>query len=135
MIGIEIVVAAQDVQHVKLEFGQRRQSGNVAARSAFSQLISQYPTSEYVPEAMFYSAQAYAAEQNPNAGGRRALHHLRTRTAHGEMGREKSGRVHPWPREEVGGRPKRADPADALDRIAQLPPQQAQSMRQSVRRR
>ena len=46
---------------------QLLKGGNVAARSAFSQLISQYPTSEYVPEAMFYSAQAYAAEQNPNA--------------------------------------------------------------------
>jgi tol-pal system protein YbgF len=46
---------------------QLLKGGNVAARSAFSQLITQYPTSEYVPEAMFYSAQAYAAEQNPNA--------------------------------------------------------------------
>jgi tol-pal system protein YbgF len=46
---------------------QLLKGGNVAARSAFSELISKYPTSEYVPEAMFYSAQAYAAEQNPNA--------------------------------------------------------------------
>jgi tol-pal system protein YbgF len=41
--------------------------GNVAARSAFSELISKYPTSEYVPEAMFYTAQAYAAERNLDA--------------------------------------------------------------------
>jgi tol-pal system protein YbgF len=41
--------------------------GNVAARSAFSELISKYPTSEYVPEAMFYTAQAYAAERNLEA--------------------------------------------------------------------
>ena len=46
---------------------QLLKGGNAAARSAFSELISKYPTSEYVPEAMFYSAQAYAAEQNPNA--------------------------------------------------------------------
>ena len=46
---------------------QLLKGGNVAARSAFSELISKYPTSEYVPEAMFYSAQAYAAEQNLNA--------------------------------------------------------------------
>lgn len=46
---------------------QLLKGGNVAARSAFSELISKYPRSEYVPEAMFYSAQAYAAEQNPNA--------------------------------------------------------------------
>jgi tol-pal system protein YbgF len=41
--------------------------GNAAARSAFSELISKYPTSEYVPEAMFYTAQAYAAERNLDA--------------------------------------------------------------------
>lgn len=46
---------------------QLLKGGNVAARSAFSELISKYPTSEYVPEAMFYAAQAYAAEQNLNA--------------------------------------------------------------------
>ena len=46
---------------------QLLKGGNAAARSAFSELITKYPTSEYVPEAMFYSAQAYAAEQNPNA--------------------------------------------------------------------
>lgn len=46
---------------------QLLKGGNAAARSAFSELITKYPTSEYVPEAMFYSAQAYAAEQNPSA--------------------------------------------------------------------
>ena len=46
---------------------QLLKGGNVAARSAFSELITKYPRSEYVPEAMFYSAQAYAAEQNLNA--------------------------------------------------------------------
>jgi tol-pal system protein YbgF len=46
---------------------QLLKGGNVAARSAFSELITKYPTSEYVPEAMFYSAQAYAAERNLDA--------------------------------------------------------------------
>ena len=46
---------------------QLLRGGNVAARSAFSELITKYPTSEYVPEAMFYTAQAYAAERNVNA--------------------------------------------------------------------
>lgn len=46
---------------------QLLRGGNVAARSAFSELISKYPTSEYVSEAMFYTAQAYAAEQNLDA--------------------------------------------------------------------
>ena len=46
---------------------QLLKGGNVAARGAFSELITKYPTSEYVPEAMFYSAQAYAAERNPDA--------------------------------------------------------------------
>jgi tol-pal system protein YbgF len=46
---------------------QLLKGGNVAARSAFSELISKYPTSEYVPEAMFYTAQAYAAERNAEA--------------------------------------------------------------------
>lgn len=46
---------------------QLLRGGNVAARSAFSELITKYPTSEYVPEAMFYSAQAYAAERNLDA--------------------------------------------------------------------
>ena len=46
---------------------QLLKGANAAARSAFSELITKYPTSEYVPEAMFYSAQAYAAEQNPSA--------------------------------------------------------------------
>jgi len=46
---------------------QLLKGGNVAARSAFSELISKYPTSEYVPEAMFYSAQAYTAERNLDA--------------------------------------------------------------------
>jgi tol-pal system protein YbgF len=46
---------------------QLLRGGNVAARSAFSELITRYPTSEYVPEAMFYTAQAYAAERNLDA--------------------------------------------------------------------
>jgi tol-pal system protein YbgF len=46
---------------------QLLKGGNAAARSAFSELITKYPKSEYVPEAMFYMAQAYAAEQNTNA--------------------------------------------------------------------
>jgi tol-pal system protein YbgF len=46
---------------------QLLKGGNVAARSAFKDLITRYPRSEYVPEAMFYTAQAYAAERNPDA--------------------------------------------------------------------
>ncbi len=46
---------------------QLLKGGNVAARSAFSELITKYPTSEYVPEAMFYTAQAYTAERNLDA--------------------------------------------------------------------
>jgi len=46
---------------------QLLKGGNVAARSAFSELISRYPSSEYVPEAMFYTAQAYTAERNLGA--------------------------------------------------------------------
>ena len=41
--------------------------GNAAARSAFSELVAQYPNSEYAPEAIFYSAQSFAAERNPGA--------------------------------------------------------------------
>ncbi|HLA14523.1 MAG TPA: tetratricopeptide repeat protein [Gemmatimonadaceae bacterium] len=40
---------------------------NSAARSAFSELVAQYPNSEYAPEAIFYSAQSFAAERNPAA--------------------------------------------------------------------
>lgn len=46
---------------------QLLKGGNVAARSAFSDLIARYPGSEYVPEAMFYTAQAFAAERNLDA--------------------------------------------------------------------
>lgn len=46
---------------------QLLKGGNAAARSAFSELIRKYPTSEYVPEAMFYTAQAYTAERNLDA--------------------------------------------------------------------
>jgi tol-pal system protein YbgF len=46
---------------------QLLKGGNVAARSAFNELITKYPKSEYVPEAMFYTAQAYAAERNLTA--------------------------------------------------------------------
>jgi tol-pal system protein YbgF len=46
---------------------QLLKGGNVSARAAFKELITKYPTSEYVPEAMFYTAQAYAAERNMDA--------------------------------------------------------------------
>jgi tol-pal system protein YbgF len=46
---------------------QLLKGGNVSARSAFSELISKYPKSEFVPEAMFYTAQAFAAERNLDA--------------------------------------------------------------------
>jgi tol-pal system protein YbgF len=46
---------------------QLLKGGNSSARAAFSELITKYPTSEYVPEAMFYSAQAYTAERNLDA--------------------------------------------------------------------
>lgn len=46
---------------------QLLKGGNASARSAFNELITKYPTSEYVPEAMFYTAQAYAAERNLTA--------------------------------------------------------------------
>jgi tol-pal system protein YbgF len=46
---------------------QLLKGGNVSARSAFADLIAKYPKSEYVPEAMFYTAQAYAAERNLDA--------------------------------------------------------------------
>jgi tol-pal system protein YbgF len=46
---------------------QLLKGGNSAARAAFGELISKYPKSDLVPEAMFYSAQAYAAERNADA--------------------------------------------------------------------
>ena len=46
---------------------QLLKGGNASARSAFTELITKYPKSEYVPEAMFYTAQAYAAERNADA--------------------------------------------------------------------
>ena len=46
---------------------QLLKGGNVAARAAFAELITKYPRSDLVPEAMFYTAQAYAAERNPDA--------------------------------------------------------------------
>jgi len=46
---------------------QLLKGGNVAARAAFGELISKYPKSDLVPEAMFYTAQAYAAERNGDA--------------------------------------------------------------------
>jgi tol-pal system protein YbgF len=46
---------------------QLLKGGNVAARAAFGELISKYPKSDLVPEAMFYTAQAYAAERNSDA--------------------------------------------------------------------
>jgi len=46
---------------------QLLKGGNASARSAFNELIAKYPKSEYVPEAMFYTAQAFAAERNLTA--------------------------------------------------------------------
>jgi tol-pal system protein YbgF len=46
---------------------QLLKGGNVAARAAFSELIAKYPKSDLVPEAMFGTAQAYAAERNADA--------------------------------------------------------------------
>ena len=46
---------------------QLLKGGNVSARAAFSELIAKYPTSDLVPEAVFYTAQAYAAERNFDA--------------------------------------------------------------------
>lgn len=46
---------------------QLLKGGNSAARAAFSELIAKYPRSDLVPEAMFYTAQAYAAERNADA--------------------------------------------------------------------
>src|SRR6266480_5895040 len=46
---------------------QLLKGGNVAARAAFSELIAKYPRSDLVPEAMFYTAQAFAAERNTDA--------------------------------------------------------------------
>src|SRR5688500_13143282 len=41
--------------------------GNASSHSAFTDLLSRYPNTEYAPEAVFYSAQAFAAEKNLNA--------------------------------------------------------------------
>ena len=46
---------------------QLLKGGNTAARAAFAELIQKYPKSDLVPEAMFYTAQAYAAERNTEA--------------------------------------------------------------------
>ena len=46
---------------------QLLKGGNASARAAFNELIGKYPKSEYVPEAMFYTAQAYSAERNLTA--------------------------------------------------------------------
>lgn len=43
---------------------QLLKGGNVAARAAFSELITKYPRSDLVPDAMFFTAQAFAAERN-----------------------------------------------------------------------
>lgn len=50
---------------------QLLKGGNVSARAAFSELIAKYPKSDLVPEAMFYTAQAYAAERNADAADAR----------------------------------------------------------------
>ena len=46
---------------------QLLKGGNVAARAAFSELITKYPRSDLVPDAMFFTAQAFAAERNVGA--------------------------------------------------------------------
>ena len=46
---------------------QLLKGGNAAARSAFNELIARYPNSELAPEAMFFTAQAFAAEKRPVA--------------------------------------------------------------------
>jgi len=46
---------------------QLLKGGNASARAAFAELIAKYPKSDLVPEAMFYTAQAYAAERNAEA--------------------------------------------------------------------
>jgi tol-pal system protein YbgF len=46
---------------------QLLKGGNVSARAAFSELITKYPRSDLVPEAMFFTAQAFAAERNTEA--------------------------------------------------------------------
>jgi tol-pal system protein YbgF len=46
---------------------QLLKGGNASARAAFAELIAKYPRSDLVPEAMFYTAQAYAAERNADA--------------------------------------------------------------------
>jgi tol-pal system protein YbgF len=46
---------------------QLLKGGNASARAAFAELIAKYPRSDLVPEAMFYTAQAYAAERNAEA--------------------------------------------------------------------
>ena len=46
---------------------QLLKGGNTSARAAFAELIQKYPRSDLVPEAMFYTAQAYAAERNSDA--------------------------------------------------------------------
>ena len=46
---------------------QLLKGGNTSARAAFAELIEKYPKSDLVPEAMFYTAQAYAAERNNEA--------------------------------------------------------------------
>jgi len=46
---------------------QLLKGGNVSARAAFSELITKYPRSDLVPEAMFFTAQAFTAERNAEA--------------------------------------------------------------------
>jgi tol-pal system protein YbgF len=46
---------------------QLLKGGNVSARAAFSELITKYPRSDLVPDAMFFMAQAFAAERNNDA--------------------------------------------------------------------
>ncbi|HXG71732.1 MAG TPA: tetratricopeptide repeat protein [Gemmatimonadaceae bacterium] len=46
---------------------QLLRGSNAAARTAFADLMTRYPESEFAPEALFYTAQAFAAEGKPAA--------------------------------------------------------------------
>lgn len=46
---------------------QLLKGGNAAARSAFADMVARYPNSELASDAVFYTAQAYAADHNNSA--------------------------------------------------------------------
>jgi len=65
--GISAATGPGPAQLLQLGRDLLLKGGNASARSAFTELVSRYPNSEYAPEAVFYSAQAFAAEKNLNA--------------------------------------------------------------------